>query len=258
MFELAKMAGYLLSPFTLALGLGLVAWLLLALRRRRWALWLGLASFAGLWVASLPVVALSLISELESQYPAVAAQASPNADAILVLGGALSGASPPKRPTFGIGPSAGRVWHAASLFRAGKAKWVVIAGGNQPGFEGDQSEADAIAEMLQVLGVPESAIRREGTSRNTIENAANVRASMDGLKVRKILLVTSALHMPRAVKTFLKVWKGSTIEIVPAPTDVQLTDPRNSLKVWLPSLDALVGVTKALKEFAGMLALGII
>jgi uncharacterized SAM-binding protein YcdF (DUF218 family) len=150
------------------------------------------------------------------------------------------------------------VWQAAALYRAGKAPWVVISGGNQPDTEGEQPEGDAIAEMLVVLGVPAQAIRRETTSRNTRENAANVRGVLREIGARRVLLVTSALHMPRAIKTLQKVWAAEPLQISPQPTDVQVPHPTWSVKVWLPSLDGLQGVTKALKEFAGMVALAII
>jgi uncharacterized SAM-binding protein YcdF (DUF218 family) len=255
--ELAKLATYLLSPLTLAMGIWLLAALCLALRRRRLAWSLILVAFVGLWVGSMPATAQALASKLESQYPPLSLEATPSADAIVVLGGALVGANPPLRPHFTLGPAAGRVWHAAQLYRAGKAKWVVIAAGNQPGLEGQQVEADAIAEMLLSLGVPEAAIRRESGSRNTRENAANVQGIVQGLGVRHVLLVTSAQHMPRAVRTFNKVWANSGLSVTPSPADAQGPTLRNSPSVWIPSPTALLSVTKALKEYAGMVALAI-
>jgi uncharacterized SAM-binding protein YcdF (DUF218 family) len=258
MFGLAKVAGYLLSPLTLVLGLGLAAGLCLALRRRGLAGALAFTAFAALWVASTPALGVWLVGRLEARYPALTVQQTASADAILVLGGALSGASPPRRPTFNLGPSAGRVWHAAALYHAGKAKWIIVAGGNQPGHGHEQVEADAIAEMLRVLGVPPAALRLETDSRNTRENAENSRLLMERLGARQVLLVTSAQHMPRAVTTFSKAWAGSGIKLIPSPTDVQVTEDSQGPKVWLPSLEGLNDVSKGLKEFAGLLALAII
>ena len=123
------------------------------------------------------------------------------------------------------------MWHAAALYRAGRAKWVVIAGGNQPGHEHEQAEGDAIAQVLVVLGVPPAAIRRETASRNTRENAENALPLLSRLGSRRLLLVTSAQHMPRAVKTFAKAWAGSPIQVIPASTDVQVTESSQPLKV---------------------------
>lgn len=257
MFEFAKAAGYLLSPLTLVFGLWLLAAVCLLLRRRKWALGLACMAFALLWVASMPIVAHALAAPLEEKYPAVTVDASPAGDAILVLGGALSGASPPRRPTFNLGPAAGRVWYTAELYRAGKARWVVVAGGNQPGQEGEQIEADAIVEMLGVLGVPRHAIRMEGLSRNTRENAANSLPLVQALGAKRVLLVTSAIHMPRAVKTFTKVWSGSGVELVPATTDVEPETHRFMVKLWIPDASALAFVTRIIKEYAGGLVLDI-
>lgn len=255
MFELSKIAGLLLSPLTWVLILWLVSAACFLLQRKRWAIGLACAAFATLWLASLPVVAHALAAPLEEKYPALTAQASPSADAILVLGGALSGAHPPRRPTFNLGPAAGRVWHTAQLYHAGKARWVIVAGGNQPGQELEQVEAEAIVEMLGVLGVPRHAMRMEGLSRNTRENAANSLPLVQSVGARRVLLVTSALHMPRALKTFAKAWSGSGIELIPVTTDVEPETPRFLLRPWLPDASALAFMTRTVKEYAGGIAL---
>lgn len=255
MFELSKIAGLLLSPLTWVLSLWLLSAACFVLQRKRWAVGLACTGFATLWVASLPVVALALAAPLEDKYPALTAQAAPIADAILVIGGALSGAEPPRRPTFNLGPAAGRVWHTAQLYRAGKARWVIVAGGNQPGQEHEQVEADAIVEMLGGLGVPRDAIRMEGLSRNTRENAVNSLPLVQSVGAKRILLVTSALHMPRALKTFAKAWSGYGIELIPVTTDVEPRTPRFLLRPWLPDASALAFVTRIIKEYAGRIAL---
>jgi len=110
------------------------------------------------------------------------------------------------------------------------------------------------------MGVPEAAVRRETGSRNTVENAANVRPLLDRLGAHRVLLVTSAEHMPRAVKTFSKVWARANdrLELVPVPTDVAaLPGGHISLSSCLPAAGALLNVTKSLKEYAGAAALAI-
>ncbi len=257
-FELTKLGGYVLAPLTLTLGLWIAAGACFALRRRRWALGLACLGFALLWAASTPALARAIAGVLEERYPALSVEATPTADAIVLLGGALVAPDPPRRPHFQLGPAAGRVWHAAALFRAGKAKWIVVVGGNQPGSETLQPEGDVIAGMLAELGVPPAAIRRETRSRNTRENAANVLAELRTIGAQKVLLVTSAQHMPRAVKTFQKVWAGAGPELIPASTDVNANSITDDWKLWLPSLESLLYVTKGVKEFAGWIALAMI
>jgi uncharacterized SAM-binding protein YcdF (DUF218 family) len=257
MYEVAKLGGYLVSPLALVLGVWLVAILCMALHQRRLALALATIAFAGLWLASTPIVAQALAGKLENSYPALSIEATPTADAIVVLGGSVAGRHPPQRPYIGLNSASTRVWYAAELYRAGKAKWIVVAAGGQPEFASQQVEADAIAEMLVTLGVPARAIQLDAQSRNTLENARYSRAILDRLGANRILLVTSAQHMPRAMKTFAKEWGKSHNLIIPAPTDVELTDRPTSLFSCIPSPSALLAVTKAVKEYAGMAALGI-
>jgi uncharacterized SAM-binding protein YcdF (DUF218 family) len=262
MYEFAKLAGYLLSPLTLAWGLGLAAGAFALAGRRRTGLVLASLAFAGLWIASMPVTAVALLRPLERQYPTVHVDAAPTADAIIVLGGAVAVAIPPVRPMFALTSSSGRIWQAAALYRAGKAPRIVVAAGGVREFEGEQVEAEAIAQMLGILGVPASAMVLEPESRTTRENAANTLPLLQRLGARRVLLVTSAQHMPRALQTFEKTWGAGHAGVpilLPFPTDpVALTAGHFSLKSLLPALGALENVTRALKEYAGMLALAMI
>lgn len=258
MYEIAKIGGYLLTPLTLVLGLGLFAAICLAFRRRVLATALAFVAFAGLWLASTPIVAQALVARLENAFPPLALEATPAADAIVILGGSVAGRRPPGRPHITLNSASSRVWYAAELYRARKAKWIVVAAGGQADFPNEQPEADAISEMLAALGVPASAIRLDRQSRNTRENAEHAGAILLPLGAQRVLLVTSAQHMSRAVKTFVKVWANSPIDIIPAPTDLQTPHRGNFLLLWIPSPNALVAVTKAFKEYAGMAVLGII
>ena len=72
------------------------------------------------------------------------------------------------------------------------------------------------------------------------------------LGAERVLLVTSALHMPRSVATFRTVG----IEVTPAPTDFKVVrDPGGSrAKRWLPNAEALHESTLAIHEYVGQLA----
>ncbi|MEJ6021320.1 YdcF family protein [Ramlibacter sp. PS4R-6] len=254
-FHLAKLTAWLIAPLTWVIVLWVVCCAFLFARRVRAAATAGCLGLAVLWIASLPVVAHALAAHLEGQHPALTAAQTATADAIVVLGGAVSGAHPPVRPTLQLGSSSTRVWHAAQLYRAGKAPWVIVAGGNQPGRELEQIEAEAIVEVLAALGVPRHAIRAEKGSRNTWENAANSLGMVQSVPARRVLLVTSAMHMPRALATFRKAWAGTGIEIVPAATDVVRETSGTAPKLWIPDASALAFVTRALREYAGSLVI---
>lgn len=257
MLELAQFAGWLLSPLSFAMLAGLLAWVV---RRRRPGLAKALAvvGFAVLWLGSTAAVSDLIAAPLENRYVSVPIASTPAGDAIVVLGGALAAAHPPQRPNMGLGPSADRVWQAAALYRAGKAPWVVVAAGNRDPEEGLEPEAAAITRMLGVLGVPPERIRVDDRSRNTRENAVNAKAILAGLGARRVLLVTSAHHLPRAVKTFEKVWGTGSHTITPVPANVATDDADYfTLWAWIPSAESLRFVTRSLKEYAGIAVLGI-
>ncbi len=252
MYELTKFAGWLLSPLPLGVLGSLVALLLVWRGWRRAGLGLGALSLAGLWLASTPWLAWTLASSLEARFPPVAVADTPAADAVLVLGGALAAAHPPLKPHMNLGSAADRVWHAGALYRAGKVRWVVLVGGNQPGFEHVQPEAEAMRDLLRVVGVPDAAMRLETRSKTTRENARNGVNLLQQLGVRRVLLVTSAIHMPRAMAVFHEALRGTGIAVLAATTDAEaLGDELDPLGQWLPEASSLAWSTRSIKEYLG-------
>jgi uncharacterized SAM-binding protein YcdF (DUF218 family) len=115
-----------------------------------------------------------------------------------------------------------------------------------------------MAEILKTLGVPNSAILQDPTSLNTYQNAVNVKKIINERGIRRVLLVTSAMHMPRS----LRIFQRQGIEAIPAPTDFlvtqqELEEPNNSTQATilslLPDADRLEMTTRALKEYLGTL-----
>jgi uncharacterized SAM-binding protein YcdF (DUF218 family) len=86
----------------LALLGGLLAWGLVWRGRQRAGLALALLCLGGLWAVSTPWVAWALALPLESRHPPVPAAASPVADAVLVLGGALQARAPAGSHTWAL------------------------------------------------------------------------------------------------------------------------------------------------------------
>lgn len=112
--------------------------------------------------------------------------------------------------------------------------------------------------MLTILGVQASAIRLEGNSRNTTEYAAESLGLIQGVSAKCVLLVTSALHMPRALRTFLAVLVDSGVTLLPMSTDVEgLPATLHLLGRWLPDANALSLSTRALKEPLALAIMGL-
>ena len=102
-------------------------------------------------------------------------------------------------------------------------------------------------EILEVMGVPGRSMLLERSSRNTYDNALYTAVVLNNKNIKRILLVTSAFHMRRAVALFEK----QGFDVVPAPTDYQRLVAPRVLPGWLPSVDDLARTTIAIKEMVG-------
>jgi uncharacterized SAM-binding protein YcdF (DUF218 family) len=197
--------------------------------------WLYLCSTA--WFADL------LMGQLEDGFRPKALSVIPQADAIVLLGGATRGDA----HLGGLGDlnqQADRIVHALQLFRAGKAPLILLSGGAGPD---SRPEAELMYEHLELMGVSPRSMLRERESRDTRENALYSATLLRGKGVRSILLVTSGFHMRRAVPLF----EAQGFQVIPAPTDFQRLVGKAVLPRWLPTADDLVRTTYAVREFVG-------
>ncbi len=250
----AKVLTYLALPLGSAMLLGLLGLTSLLLKRLLAASLLMLAGlgWVGLW--STPLFSDWVRLSLEARYPPVALDAVPTADIIVVLGGGVDAPFPPRlQPD--LGAAADRVWHGARLYHAGKAPTVLVSGGMVPWkAAGGLSEATSMQQFLRALGVPADAIQSEPGSATTRENALETArlladGAADGAPPASVILVTSALHMRRAMESFRAVG----IDAVPVATDHEVVDdgPLTPLDL-LPSAHALEASSRALKEYLGL------
>ena len=204
-------------------------------------------------------VSNSLVKSLEWQYQ-VTPEEIANAEAIVILGGGIKPKIEP-RPMVDLAEPGDRVIYGAKLYQMGKAPLVVATGGRIPWQNQGKilSEADDMAQILLLLGVPDSDIIREGKSLNTYDNAVYTKQILEPRDINRIILVTSATHMPRSVKIFRK----QNFEVIPAPTDYLVTQQvlqgsdndswQNSLIKIFPRSNYLHNTTLALKEYIGLL-----
>jgi uncharacterized SAM-binding protein YcdF (DUF218 family) len=195
---------------------------------------------------SLKPVADSLCEAVESRYPPKPPGKMPSADAILVLGGGIDGAMPPRIiPQLQGGGS--RAWYAVKLWKAGKAPLIIGVGGSHSTIP----ESAAIAEFLIDMGVRPEAILQESASRTTVENALLVKRLLSERGIKRSLLVTSSMHMPRAYRIF----QAAGIDVIPASADAEtVRDRRYAVRDWLPNAEALFRTQRVIKEIVGFYA----
>lgn len=253
MFFLSKLLPIFLYPLGLSCVLLIVSLILILRKRSRLALISVSLTLLILFFSSNTWFSDQVVRSLEFQY--ISSGELPTADAIVVLGGATESAVPP-RPWIELREEGDRVLYGAKLYRDKKAPRVILSGGRVDWRPTSTSEAEDMATLMETMGVPRSAMLLEPKSLNTRENAVNTQQIMQAQKIRSVLLVTSAMHMPRSVLIFRKLG----INVIPAPTDytsIQLDQAaKNSTEAAildaLPDADQLRRLTRSLKEYIGI------
>jgi uncharacterized SAM-binding protein YcdF (DUF218 family) len=191
-----------------------------------------------LWICSTPLVARLLLSTLEQTK---SQQGKSSADVAILLGGMVRGVN--EAGELDLNDSVDRAVKAVRLYRDRSVKRILVTGGT-----GSRSEAHLIAELLKEWGVPKDAILIENRSRNTFENAVNSKLLWDAHQFRSGLLVTSAMHMPRA----LAVFRRAGFAVDPAATDFRAHRYlMGGILALLPDAQALEDSTLAIKEWIG-------
>lgn len=235
----------LLLPPAFQVALILLA-LLLGWRYRRLGWGLGLLGVVGLWGFSTPWVAYQLRVAVES-VPALKVSALPTlqVDAIVILTGGQS----PYAAEFGQASSLKeavlRERYGAFLHR--HTGLPILVAGGQLYAHWPRSLAQTMAfDLTDIFGVPVEWL--ETRSRTTEENAHFSYGLLAPLGKRRILLVTSAMHMPRAQDLFVR----AGFSVVPAPTNFAV-QPSGWLHSFLPQAYALDDSAQALHEVLGRL-----
>ncbi|WP_018233705.1 YdcF family protein [Thioalkalivibrio thiocyanodenitrificans] len=226
------------SGFILML-LGLVLWRLPLGRM------LAFAGAAWLYVAATPVFAGWLLGGLERPYridPPVPA----GAQAIVVLAGGRYAHAPEYGGGTVNAASLERLRYGARLHRRTGLP-LLVSGGRVGGGE-PESEARLMAGVLEdELGV--SVRWHEEQGRNTMENALFSARMLRPEGIDHVLLVSHALHMPRAAWSF----RRAGLTVTPFPTRRVSGDPvRMRFTDFLPQPSALWYTGQALHEYLGL------
>jgi uncharacterized SAM-binding protein YcdF (DUF218 family) len=195
-----------------------------------------------------------LIASLERQYlPLVD---PPPADAIVILGGGTrNNESPRIMPD--LSDRGDRLIYGAKLYQDGAAPKIILSGGRIQWYGGDSSEAKSMATILELFDIPRADMILESRSLNTHDNAIFTKEILQREQLKRILLVTSAAHMPRS----LAIFRRAKIDAIPAPADFMVSDrnliesrysKQSRILSLIPTSESLDFTTQALKEYIGM------
>ena len=191
----------------------LAAGLILQRRRPRVARAVFLVVFVGFYVLSSRLGVTLLVDPLESMAPSLVTTQGTGAQAIVVLAAGRIGAAPEyggmEQPDY---IALARLRYAARLYRETGLP-ILVSGGNGTGDGRYKPKAFAMERALrEEFAVP---VRwAEPDSENTAQNAEFSAQILQKENIRRILLVTDAMHMPRSVMAFQK----HDLEVLAAPT----------------------------------------
>ena len=138
-------------------------------------------------------------------------------------------------------PAIRRVHAAARLYHQGLSPRVIISGGDSAAHK-DPQPADFMAKFAGELGIHLSAILMNKSSQNTHASAVQVAALCRARGIQRVLLVTDAVHLRRAVAAF----RAQGLEVSPVPADPWAL-------TWETPLIRLGKFQAALHEYGGLL-----
>jgi len=238
---LNKILPIFLSPIvvTALLVLASILW------RRRW---LALVGVALLLLGSLPGVAERVLVLAQGDVVRPAVADVPMVDTVVVLAGALGYAPGSRGAAADYGAAVDRLLAGIEIVRAGRAEKVIFSSGvGTP--PGQRTEGEWARYWATSMGVAEERIVLSPPATNTADEARLIRPLLTGDRPR-IMLVTSANHMPRATLIFEDVG----FEVVPFRVDLGISVGTNATFAdrWLlPDARALVMTDTAVRELIG-------
>ena len=171
----------------------------------------------------------------------------------IVLGGYGEWDPDRNRPEFD--KHADRLLEGIQLYHKGKIRKLIIASdsSNRQTDNPDETQGNPAAMRAYItrLGIPDSALILENTAKTTRENASTIKALLKKApspsgRAEEGLLITSAIHLPRALMTF----QEEGIICDPYATDCIVSDPHQKNR-WFPNLTVMRYWQSLLHEVIG-------
>lgn len=216
-FVASKIVGLLLRPDIWILGLAGFVFASLLLKRLRAASWASGVLVCFLVLLGLFPLGDIVVAKMERSFPA-----NPEVEeihGIVVLGGSEDAAASAHWGQVQLNASAERYTEALALAKQHPTSQLVFAGGSgklRDLLGAEVSEATIAETFFLRQGLEKERLLMEGRSRNTVENARFSYALAAPEADETWVLVTTAYHMPRALRSFETVgWDG----VIPWPVD---------------------------------------
>jgi uncharacterized SAM-binding protein YcdF (DUF218 family) len=241
MFIIQKMMNFLIFPPAIFILIGFMG-LIFIRKNFKKGFYILCFDFILIYLLSIEPIKNLILYPLESYSPPLNYNVKDKVSLVVVLGGGTVETSPEDQGSL----------HADSFKRAmyglriAKHYGIPLLYSGGRVFDSQRQDEALLAERLlnkYAMGVT---IFTESQSRTTYENALYVQ---EKYRPERVILVTSAYHMKRAIYAFNK----ASISVVPAPTDYKIDSWNYNFTSFLPKSYEMDCIYKALKEYLGLL-----
>lgn len=239
MIYLHKILPLIFSPLMLVIGL-IILGIIFNLRK------FSLIGVIVLILSSLPIISNKFIAYLEKDYQPIEISEIENVDAIVVLSGMIRVIGDEENLKYEFTDSVDRFFAGLDLFNNNKSPILILTRGKMPWSIGI-AEGEYLKELAIKYGVSEENIILTDEVQNTDQEAKAIKEILT--EDAKIILVTSAFHMPRAEKVF----KAANINLIPYPVDFQNSKSKTTMMDFIPSAGSLFDTSHFVREMIGRL-----
>ena len=142
----------------------------------------------------------------------------------------------------------GRCLHAARLYKKAGGCRIVVSGGKTRPDDPGPTLAGAMRDFLVDVGVRPSDILLEDGASSTYENAVNTVALLKEHSIRRVILVTDAMHMARSERCL----RSQGVDVTPAACNYRATWYAWEVGRFLPSPEGVADMDAAMHEWVGI------
>ena len=237
MIFINKILPIIVSP----LGLIIILLLFGIFRKKMWPLLIALIL---LIILSLPIVSRQLIKFLEQGYTLISPNNVDTADTVIVLSGMIRTIKQNNEIYYEFSDAVDRVFAGIELLKLNKAQKIILTRGKLPWSLG-MPEGEFLAQFVKSQGINKNQVILTEVVQNTNDEAIAVSKILP--KNSKIILVTSAFHMPRA-KT---VFENQNLKVIPYAVDFRLGEKKMDVLDFLPQANAFKDSSFYFREIIG-------
>lgn len=195
-------------------------------------------------ILSLPIVSRHLIKFLEQGYTLISPNNVDTADTVIVLSGMIRTIKQNNEIYYEFSDAVDRVFAGIELLKLNKAQKIILTRGKLPWSLG-MPEGEFLAQFVKSQGINKNQVILTEVVQNTNDEAIAVSKILP--KNSKIILVTSAFHMPRA-KT---VFENQNLKVIPYAVDFRLGEKKMDVLDFLPQANAFKDSSFYFREIIG-------